>query len=65
MVLMEILITLEILALKIAKVVEDETYDSSLDKHIMFFLELEEKNVWVVDHIVKHKRQVKKLFDKR
>ncbi|XP_059070529.1 uncharacterized protein LOC131860171 [Cryptomeria japonica] len=61
----EIPITLELLVLKLSKVVEDETYQGSLDKWIMFLSQLEETRAEVVDRIVAHQSQVKVLFDKK
>ncbi|XP_059078205.1 uncharacterized protein LOC131043644 [Cryptomeria japonica] len=61
----EIPITLELLALKLDKAVEDETYQGSLDKWIMFLSQLEETRAEVVDRIATHQSQVKALFDKK
>lgn len=61
----EILITMELPALKLAKAIEDETYQDSLDKRIMFLSQLEETRVEVVDRIVAHQSQVKALFDRK
>ncbi|XP_057831801.1 uncharacterized protein LOC131042503 [Cryptomeria japonica] len=50
----KILITLELPSLKLAKAIEDEIYQSLLDKRIMFLSQLEEARVEVVDHISAH-----------
>ncbi|XP_059078073.1 uncharacterized protein LOC131876648 [Cryptomeria japonica] len=61
----ELPITLELPALKLAKAGEDETYQGSLDKWIMFLSQLEETRAEVVDRIFAHQSQVKALFDKK
>ncbi|XP_059073760.1 uncharacterized protein LOC131874411 [Cryptomeria japonica] len=58
-------ITMELPALKLAKVIEDETYQDSLDKRIIFLSHLEETRAEAVDRIVVHQNQVKALFDKK
>ena len=50
----EIPITLELPALKLAKAIEDETFDNSVDKRIMYLSELEENRVQVADRITEH-----------
>lgn len=61
----EIPITMELPTLKLAKAIEDETYQDSLDKWIMFLSQLEETRAEVVDRIATHQSQVKALFDKK
>lgn len=50
----DILITLEFPALKLAKAIEDDTFDNLVDKCIMYLSELEEKHAQVVNCIMKH-----------
>ncbi|KAH9321288.1 hypothetical protein KI387_015927, partial [Taxus chinensis] len=52
-------------ALRLARAIEDETFQSSLEKRIMYLTELEEKQVKVIDKITEHQSQFKRLFDKR
>ncbi|XP_057849101.2 uncharacterized protein LOC131060021 [Cryptomeria japonica] len=61
----EIPITLELPMLNLARAVEDDTYVDALNKIIMFFTQLEEQRAQVVDHLAKHQKQVKTLFDKK
>lgn len=61
----EIPITLELPALKLAKAIEDQTYENALDKRIMYLSQLEEQRTQVVDRIAQHQQQVKVLFDKK
>ncbi|KAH9301068.1 hypothetical protein KI387_012651, partial [Taxus chinensis] len=61
----ELPISAEIPALRLARAIEDETFQNSLEKRIMYLTELEEKRVRVVDKITEHQNQVKRLFDKK
>ncbi|KAH9289700.1 hypothetical protein KI387_033817, partial [Taxus chinensis] len=58
-------ISAELPALRLARAIEDETFQNSLEKRIMYLAELKEKRVRVVDRITKHQNQVKRLFDKK
>ncbi|XP_059073351.1 uncharacterized protein LOC131874126 [Cryptomeria japonica] len=60
----EIPITVELPTLKLAKAIEDVTYQDSPDKRIMFLSQLEETRAEVVDRIAAYQSQVKVLFDK-
>ncbi|KAH9289763.1 hypothetical protein KI387_033880, partial [Taxus chinensis] len=61
----ELPISTELPALCLARAIEDETFQNSLEKRIMYLIELEEKRVKVVDRITEHQNQVKILFDKK
>ncbi|KAH9300662.1 hypothetical protein KI387_012245, partial [Taxus chinensis] len=61
----ELSIFTELPALRLARVIEDETFQNSLEKRVMYLVELEEKRVRVVDRITEHQNQVKRLFDKK
>ncbi|KAH9331236.1 hypothetical protein KI387_003344, partial [Taxus chinensis] len=61
----ELPISVELPALRLARAIEDETFQNSLEKRIMYLAELEEKRVRVVDRITEHQNQVKRLFDKK
>ncbi|XP_057819195.2 uncharacterized protein LOC131032281 [Cryptomeria japonica] len=60
----EIPVTLELPALKLAKAIEDQTFENDLDKRIMYLSQLEEQRTQVVDQIAQH-QQVKVLFEKK
>ncbi|XP_059063820.1 uncharacterized protein LOC131856279 [Cryptomeria japonica] len=47
-------ITLELPSLKLAKAIEDQTYENALDKRIMYLSQLEEQRTQVVDRIAQH-----------
>ncbi|XP_059075129.1 uncharacterized protein LOC131875119 [Cryptomeria japonica] len=47
-------ITLDLPTLKLAKAIEDETFENALDKRIMFLSQLEEQRTQVVDRIADH-----------
>lgn len=47
-------IPLELPALKLAKAIEDETYQSLFDERIMFLSQLEQERAEMVDHISPH-----------
>ncbi|KAH9320373.1 hypothetical protein KI387_043969 [Taxus chinensis] len=61
----ELPISVELPALRLARAIEDETFQDSLEKRIMYLTELEEKRVRVVERITEHQNQVKRLFDKK
>ncbi|XP_059076512.1 uncharacterized protein LOC131875838 [Cryptomeria japonica] len=61
----EILITLELRALKLSKAIEDQTYENALDKRVMYLSQLEEQRTQAVDRIAQHQQQVKIVFDKK
>ncbi|KAH9318139.1 hypothetical protein KI387_019908, partial [Taxus chinensis] len=56
----ELPISAELPALRLARAIEDETFQNSLEKRIMYLVELEEKRVRVVDRITEHQNQVKR-----
>ncbi|KAH9324303.1 hypothetical protein KI387_004481, partial [Taxus chinensis] len=58
----ELPISAELPTLFLARVIEDETFQNSLEKRVMYLAELEEKRVRVVDKIIEHQNQVKRLF---
>ncbi|KAH9293197.1 hypothetical protein KI387_041603, partial [Taxus chinensis] len=61
----ELPISTELPALCLARAIEDETFQNSLEKRIMYLAALEEKRVRVIDRITEHQNQVKRLFDKK
>lgn len=61
----EVPITLELPALRLAKAIEDDTFESSLDKRIIYLSQLEEQRSQVVDCINNHQNKFKALFDKK
>ncbi|KAH9292729.1 hypothetical protein KI387_042086, partial [Taxus chinensis] len=61
----ELPISTELPTLRLARAIEDETFQNSLEKRVMYLVELEEKRVRVVDRITEHQNQVKRLFDKK
>lgn len=56
---------MELPALKLAKEIEDQTFENTLDKRIMYLSQLEEQRTQVVDQIAQHQQQVKVIFDKK
>ena len=61
----EIPLSIELPALRLAKAIEDETFQSSIEKRIMYLDRLEEEWSKVVDHITDHQRKFKNIFDKK
>lgn len=61
----QILVTLELPALKLAQAVDDECFTNALDKIIMFLSKLEEQTSQVAIRIEELQSKVKRLFDKK
>jgi len=58
-------IPLELSALNLQKAIEDEQFQSTLEKRILYLSHLEEQREVAVDRIAKHQHIVKNIFDKR
>ncbi|KAH9327572.1 hypothetical protein KI387_007750, partial [Taxus chinensis] len=53
----ELPISAELPTLRLARAIEDETFQNSIENRIMYLAELEEKRVRVVDRITEHQNQ--------
>lgn len=58
-------ISIEFLALQLAKAIGDENFQSSIEKRIMYLARLQEERSKVVDHITYHQIKFKIIFDKK
>ena len=56
---------LELATSKLRAVIEDDIYNDSLEKRILYLTKLEEERAETEDYITQHQMQVKKLFDKK
>ncbi len=56
---------LELVTLNLQKSIEDEVFQSSIEKRILYLQRIEEERRELVDHITHHQARVKRIFDQK
>ena len=56
---------LELATLNLQKEIEDEMFQSSIEKRVLYLQKIEEERRELVDHITNHQARVKRIFDQK